>query len=80
MKHLKPGFRLQFLIFAGFISFILMMNFSAQGQDHFKEVNTFAQKPMFGKPGEGFTYGNIGLNIAGRILEVDTHRDFETFL
>jgi len=42
------------------------------------EVNAFAEKPVSGKPGEVFIYGNIGLNIAGRILEVVTHKDFET--
>lgn len=43
-----------------------------------EEVNTFAEKPMSGKPGEVFSYGNIGLNIVGRILEVESHQDFET--
>ena len=43
-----------------------------------EEVNTFAEKPMSGKPGEIFSYGNIGLNIVGRILEVESHQDFET--
>lgn len=43
-----------------------------------EEVNLFAQKPMSGKPGTVFSYGNIGLNIVGRILEVVTHKDFET--
>lgn len=43
-----------------------------------EEVNTFAEKPVSGKPGEVFIYGSIGLNIAGRILEVITHKDFET--
>lgn len=197
MKHLKPGFRSQFLLIPGFIIFALMMNFSVLGQDQFKgvtrvleskkkalggnvcmlifkdnhllyeknigrytrdtpdviascskwltaalvatffdegiispedtigkylpvfsqhgkgnitigqcishtsgieggqitfrallerrkveslaeEVNAFAEKPVSGKPGEVFIYGNIGLNIAGRILEVVTHKDFET--
>jgi len=43
-----------------------------------EEVNLFAEKPMSGKPGETFSYGNIGLNIVGRILEVVSHKDFET--
>ncbi|MCX6239803.1 MAG: serine hydrolase [Bacteroidia bacterium] len=43
-----------------------------------EEINLFAKKPMSGKPGEVFSYGNIGLNIMGRILEVVTHEDFET--
>jgi CubicO group peptidase (beta-lactamase class C family) len=42
-----------------------------------EEINLFAQKPMSGKPGEVFSYGNIGLNIIGRILEVVSHKDFE---
>jgi len=43
-----------------------------------EEVNSFAEKKMSGKPGEVFCYGNIGLNIAGRILELISHKDFET--
>ena len=43
-----------------------------------EEVNLFATKPMSGKPGTVFSYGNVGLNIVGRVLEVITHRDFET--
>jgi len=43
-----------------------------------EEINLFAAKPMSGKPGEVFSYGNIGLNIVGRILEVVSHQDFET--
>ena len=43
-----------------------------------EEMNLFAAKPMSGKPGEVFSYGNIGLNIVGRILEVASHQDFET--
>jgi len=42
------------------------------------EVNTFAEKPVIGKQGTVFCYGNIGLNIVGRILEVISHKDFET--
>jgi len=43
-----------------------------------EEMNLFAAKPMSGKPGEVFSYGNTGLNIVGRILEVVSHQDFET--
>jgi len=43
-----------------------------------EEMNLFAAKPMSGKPGEVFSYGNIGLNIVGRILEVVAHKDFES--
>ena len=42
------------------------------------EMNLFAAKKMSGKPGEVFSYGNVGLNIVGRILEVVSHKDFET--
>jgi len=43
-----------------------------------EEINLFAEKPMAGKPGEVFGYGSIGLNIMGRILEVISHKNFET--
>jgi len=43
-----------------------------------EEVNLFAEKQMSGKPGEVFSYGNVGLNTVGRILEVVSHKDFET--
>lgn len=43
-----------------------------------EEMNLFAAKKMSGKPGEVFSYGNIGLNIVGRILEVVAHKDFES--
>ena len=43
-----------------------------------EETKLFAEKNMSGKPGEVFSYGNIGLNIVGRILEVVSHKDFET--
>lgn len=43
-----------------------------------EEMNLFAAKPMSGKPGTVFSYGNTGLNIVGRILEVVTQKDFET--
>lgn len=42
-----------------------------------EEVNSFAEKPMSGQPGEVFSYGGIGLNILGRILEVVSHKNFE---
>lgn len=43
-----------------------------------EEVNSFSQKPMIGEPGKVFSYSTIGLNIAGRILEVISGKDFET--
>lgn len=43
-----------------------------------EEVNDFALKPVAAAPGDQFYYGNIGLNIAGRILEVISGKNFET--
>jgi CubicO group peptidase (beta-lactamase class C family) len=43
-----------------------------------KEVTGFATRPMSDKPGSVFSYGNIGLNTVGRILEVVTNKNFET--
>ena len=43
-----------------------------------EELNSFLVKPMAGKPGKVFAYSNIGLNIMGRILELISHKDFET--
>ena len=42
------------------------------------EVNSFASEPMVGEPGHVFAYSTIGLNTAGRILEVISWKDFET--
>jgi CubicO group peptidase (beta-lactamase class C family) len=41
------------------------------------EVNSFAAKDIQANPGEEFRYGNIGLNIAGRILEIISKRKFD---
>ena len=42
------------------------------------EVDDFAKHtPLIAKPGSEFRYGNIGLNIAGHILEVISGKDFE---
>jgi CubicO group peptidase (beta-lactamase class C family) len=43
-----------------------------------EEVSSFANEPMINRPGTVFAYGNKGLNIAGRILEVISGKDFET--
>ena len=43
-----------------------------------EELNSFVVRPIAGKPGKVFAYGNIGLNIVGRILELISHKDFET--
>jgi CubicO group peptidase (beta-lactamase class C family) len=41
------------------------------------EVNSFAAKDIQTNPGEEFRYSNIGLNIAGRVLEVITKKKFD---
>jgi len=43
-----------------------------------EEVTGFASKPIVGESGQVFAYSSIGLNIAGRILEVLSGKDFET--
>ena len=43
-----------------------------------EELSSFVVKPVVGQPGNVFAYGNIGLNIVGRILELISHKDFET--
>ncbi|MEP7106804.1 MAG: serine hydrolase domain-containing protein [Ferruginibacter sp.] len=42
-----------------------------------EEVNYFAEKEIAARPGTTFTYGNIGLNIAGRVLEVISKKKFD---
>src|SRR5437762_13516744 len=42
-----------------------------------EEVNSFASKDIQANPGEEFRYSNIGLNIAGRILEIISKRRFD---
>ena len=41
------------------------------------EVNSFAAKDIQANPGEEFRYSNIGLNIAGRILEIISKKRFD---
>jgi CubicO group peptidase (beta-lactamase class C family) len=41
------------------------------------EVHAFAAKEIQANPGEEFRYSNIGLNIAGRILEVISKKKFD---
>jgi CubicO group peptidase (beta-lactamase class C family) len=43
-----------------------------------EEVNDFVKKPLVGEPGKVFGYGNIGLNIVGRIMEIVSGKDFES--
>ena len=46
-----------------------------------EEVNEFAsKKEIQSTPGIQFSYSNIGLNIAGRVLEVITKRSFEQLM
>jgi len=42
-----------------------------------EEVNSFAAREIQAKPGAEFHYSNMGLNIAGRILEVVTKKKFD---
>jgi CubicO group peptidase (beta-lactamase class C family) len=43
-----------------------------------EEVNAFASKrEIVANPGKEFAYNNIGLNIAGRILEIVTKKSFD---
>jgi len=45
-----------------------------------EEVNAFAAKNISENPGKEFYYGNIGLNIAGRVLEVVGKRKFDQLM
>lgn len=43
-----------------------------------EEVNNFAtKKQIVDNPGEAFAYGGIGINIAGRVIEVVTKKTFD---
>ncbi len=42
-----------------------------------EEVNGFAAREIRANPGTDFWYGNVGLNIAGRVLEVVSKKKFE---
>lgn len=44
------------------------------------EVNSFASRNIAVNPGQEFFYGNIGLNIAGRVLEVVGKRRFDQLM
>ncbi len=44
------------------------------------EVNSFAKKEIAANPGTSFFYGNIGLNIAARVLEVISKKKFEALM
>ena len=45
-----------------------------------EEVNSFASKHIEAKTGTEFRYGNIGLNIVGRILEVISKKKFDVLI
>jgi CubicO group peptidase (beta-lactamase class C family) len=45
-----------------------------------EEVNHFAAREIRANPGTDFWYGNIGLNIAGRILEVISKKKFDQLI
>ncbi|HEY6503037.1 MAG TPA: serine hydrolase domain-containing protein [Chitinophagaceae bacterium] len=45
-----------------------------------EEVNSFAAREIRTNPGTDFWYGNIGLNIAGRVLEVISKKKFDVLI
>ena len=45
-----------------------------------EEVNAFAARDIRANPGTDFWYGNIGLNIAGRVAEVVTKKKFDILI
>ncbi|MFT3683228.1 MAG: serine hydrolase domain-containing protein [Ferruginibacter sp.] len=45
-----------------------------------EEVNSFVKREIADNPGKSFFYGNIGLNIAARVLEVVSKKSFETIM
>src|SRR5258706_15142405 len=45
-----------------------------------EEVNDFAKRDIRAGAGTDFWYGNIGLNIAGRILEIVSKRKFDVLI
>jgi CubicO group peptidase (beta-lactamase class C family) len=45
-----------------------------------EEVNSFAAKDIRVNAGEDFWYGNIGLNIAARILEIISRKKFDVLI
>jgi CubicO group peptidase (beta-lactamase class C family) len=45
-----------------------------------EEVNAFAAKKIRANAGTDFWYGNVGLNIAGRVLEVISKKKFEVLI
>ena len=45
-----------------------------------EEVNSFAARDIRANAGTDFWYGNVGLNIAGRVLEVISKKKFEVLI
>lgn len=45
-----------------------------------EEVSSFAKREMRAAPGSDFWYGNVGLNIAGRVLEIISKKKFEVLI
>src|ERR1700737_4637293 len=45
-----------------------------------EEVNGFAAREIRANPGTDFWYGNVGLNIAGRILEIVSRKKFDLLI
>jgi len=45
-----------------------------------EEVNSFAARDIRANTGTDFWYGNIGLNIAGRVAEVITRKKFDVLI
>lgn len=45
-----------------------------------EEVNSFAKKEIATNPGTGFFYGNMGLNMAARVMEVISKKNFEMLM
>ena len=45
-----------------------------------EEVNSFAAREIRANPGTDFWYGNVGLNIAGRVLEVISKKKFDVLI
>jgi CubicO group peptidase (beta-lactamase class C family) len=45
-----------------------------------EEVNAYAKKEIRTNPGTEFSYSNIGINIAGRILEVVSKKKFDMLI
>ena len=45
-----------------------------------EEVDSYAKKEIAYNPGTSFSYGNMGLNIAGRVLEIISKKRFELLI